>query len=238
MLRRMTAARVLRGSPMLAVERIADGVIGSSGHRREIDGSPPRMCISAARRACVRPAATKGARVGTRARAGIHVARLRGFSLLEILVVMVILAVAIGAVTLAMGGSGERVLTREAERTQALVEFACERAQLSGRDIGISVSQGGFRFSRFDGGVWLPYREEALRARNWPGSLAVALERDQQVVRLDKGFPDRPQLLCYASGELTAFRLDLALPDLDKHYRLDGLGDGHVRLTAVDAHAR
>ena len=163
----------------------------------------------------------------------------RGFTLMEILVVLVILAVVAGAVSLSIAGAGgERVLTREAERAQALVNFACERAQLSGRDIGITLARTGYRFSHFDQDVWIPYREESLRARSWAPQLTVALSRDAQAVALDEKFPDRPQLLCYASGELTAFRLELALPDLARRYRIDGRGDGEVLLSAVDARAR
>jgi general secretion pathway protein H len=224
---------MLRGSAMSTIERIF-GCDTSPGRRRESEWLSPRVRTAAAQPASAPLTARHCVRIG-RFLVAQHA---RGFSLLEILVVMVILAVAVGAVTLAIAGAGgERVLAREAERTQALVEFACERAQLSGRDIGITLSQGGFRFSHFDGGVWLPYREEALRARTWPGNLSVALVRDEQAVRLDKSFPERPQLLCYASGELTAFRLDLALPDLARRYRLDGQGNGQVRLTAIDAHA-
>ena len=152
---------------------------------------------------------------------------------------LVILAVVAGAVSLSIAGAGgERVLTREAERTQALLNFACERAQLSGRDIGITLARTGFRFSHFDQDVWVPYREDSLRARSWPPQLKIALSRDAQAIVLDEKFPDRPQLLCYASGELTSFRLELALPDLARRYRIDGRGDGEVLLSAVDASAR
>jgi len=223
--------------PTSAVERFVRGeVLPGRRFRVDVAFQCARLRVDGA--GCARANKTYRVRVGA-SFARSRAARTRGFSLLEILVVMVILAVAVGAVSLAIAGAGgERVLTREAERTQALFEFACERAQLSGRDIGISLSQGGFRFSHLDAGVWLPYREEALRARSWPASLSAVLARDEQVVQLEKGFPERPQLLCYASGELTAFRLELALPDLAKHYRLDGQGDGQVRLSAFDAHAR
>ena len=64
-----------------------------------------------------------------------------GFSLIEILVVTVILAVVAATVTLAIAGAGgERQLARDAERIGALVNYACEQAELSGRDIGISIN--------------------------------------------------------------------------------------------------
>ncbi len=162
----------------------------------------------------------------------------RGFTLIEILVVLVILAVLYGAVSLAIGAGGERVLAREAERAQALIAYACERAELSGRDIGLSFAQSGYRFSRFEHEVWTSYRGEELRPRNWPGNLSAVLTRDGQRVTLAAQFPDKPQLLCYASGELTPFQMELALPDLARHYRLDGAADGQVALGSVDVRTR
>ena len=163
----------------------------------------------------------------------------RGFTLIEILVVMVILAVLCGAVSLAIAGAGgQRVLAREAERAQTLIAYACERAELSGRDIGLSFAQSGYRFSRFEHEVWTSYRGEELRPRNWPENLSAVLTRDGQRIVLAAQFPDKPQLLCYASGELTPFQMELALPDLARRYRLDGAADGQVALAAVDVHAR
>jgi general secretion pathway protein H len=163
----------------------------------------------------------------------------RGFTLIEILVVVVILAVLAGAVSIGMAGAGgERTLAREAERAQALIAYACERAELVGRDIGLSFAKTGFRFSYYENEVWIPYRSDELRPRNWPESLSAALTRDNQAVVLAQEFPEKPQLLCYSSGELTPFKLELTLPDLALRYRLDGRSDGHVALATVTSRAR
>jgi len=82
-----------------------------------------------------------------------------GFSLIEILVVIVILAVTAAAVTLAVGDVGERRLARDAERLQALLGYACEQAELSGRQIGLSLDRDGYRFSRADHADWLLERD-------------------------------------------------------------------------------
>lgn len=163
----------------------------------------------------------------------------RGFSLIEILVVIVILAVLAGAVSLALAGAGgERMLAREAERAQALLAYACEQAELGGRTIGISLSKHGYRFSRTEQEVWLPYKDGELRARHWPPPLAAALRRDDVPVQLGEDFPEKPQLLCFASGELTPFRLDLGWAEVERHYRLDAHADGAVELAAIDLRAR
>lgn len=162
-----------------------------------------------------------------------------GFTLIEILVVVVILAVLAGALTLAAGGvGGERQLAREAARAQALIGYACEQAELVDRQIGISLNDHGYRFSRLERSNWLPIRTDELRPRQWLTGTNVALTRDGHRVLIDAQFPEKPQLVCFSSGELTPFRLEMALSDLDQRYRLDGQPDGTVTLTAVQTHAR
>ena len=162
-----------------------------------------------------------------------------GFSLIEILVVTVILAVVAATVTLAVAGAGgERQLAREADRFAALVGYACEQAELSGRDIGLSLSRGGYRFSRSDHADRLVLREGELRPRKWSVSPAVALTRDGNRVGVGDEFPDKPQLACFSSGELTAFRLELALADAAARYRVEAAQDGEVATSSVDSRGR
>ncbi len=162
-----------------------------------------------------------------------------GFTLIEILVVVVILAVLAGALTLAIGGvGGARQLAHEAARAQALIGYACEQAELTGREIGLSVNTKGYRFSRLDRGNWLPIGADELRPRDWLPSTTVQLERDGHRVDIASAFPEKPQLVCFSSGELTAFRLQLQLPDIADRYRIEGQPDGNVTLAQVDANAR
>lgn len=165
--------------------------------------------------------------------------RLSGFSLIEILVVTAILAATAVAVTLAISGAGgERQLARDAERLRALMVYACEQAELGGRRIGISLSHDGYRFSRGEHDDWLPQLDGELRPRKWSVKPSAQLTRDGQGVDVGDAFPDKPQLVCFSSGELTAFRLDLALPDSTTHYRIDGRADGDVAESVVDSRAR
>src|SRR5215469_6861662 len=108
---------------------------------------------------------------------------MRGFTLIELLVVVVILAVLAGALTLAMGGlGGERQLEREARRTQAMIGYACEQAELVGRDIGMSIDRRGYRFSRRNGDAWLPVENDELRPRNWLSGTQTALSSDGHAI--------------------------------------------------------
>jgi general secretion pathway protein H len=162
-----------------------------------------------------------------------------GFSLIEILVVTVILAVVAAAVTLAVAGAGgERQLARDADRIAALVGYACEQAELSGRDIGLSLSRGGYRFSRNEHTDWLLLRDGELRPRKWSVSPVVTLARDGNPVGVVDEFPDKPQLACFSSGELTAFRLELALPDATAAFRVEAAPNGEVVTSSVESRGR
>jgi general secretion pathway protein H len=162
-----------------------------------------------------------------------------GFSLIEILVVTVILAVVAATVTLAVAGAGgERQLARDADRVAALVGYACEQAELSGRDIGLSISRTGYRFSRSEHADWTLLSEGELRPRKWSASPAIALTRDGTRVGVSDEFPDKPQLACFSSGELTAFRLELALPDAAARYRIEAAQDGEVVASSIESRSR
>jgi general secretion pathway protein H len=166
-------------------------------------------------------------------------AAMRGFTLIELLVVVVIIAVLAGALTLAMGGlGGERQLEQQARRTQALIGYACEQAELVGRDIGVSVDTHGYRFSRRNGAAWLPVESDELRAREWLAGTQAAMSSDGHAIVVGDDFPEKPQLVCFSSGELTPFRLELRLTDLAQGWQLDGKPDGSLALVAMKVRER
>jgi general secretion pathway protein H len=163
----------------------------------------------------------------------------RGFTLIELLVVVVIVAVVAGALTLAVGGAGgERQLAHQSEQAQALIGYACEQSELTGRNIGISFNADGYRFMQLDRADWMQIRGGELRQRDWLAGTSSKLSRDDRALQIATEYPDKPQLVCFSSGELTPFRLELALSDLPVVYRLDGQPSGDVKITAVNTRAR
>lgn len=160
----------------------------------------------------------------------------RGFTLIEILVVVVVVAVMAAVVSMALaGGGGERQLEREADKLQALLGYACEHAEIGGKPVGLGLSRGGYVFSVQDGEQWKLFNQGELRERRWPGVLRAALSRDGKVLELAENGPEKPQVVCFASGELTPFRLELGLADAGLRWRLDGLPDGSVGKERRDA---
>ena len=159
-----------------------------------------------------------------------------GFTLIEILVVVVIVGVLALALVLSVAANGERQLERAAERFSALLTHACEQAELGGRELGVLLGADGYAFLRLDGDAWQVLADGGeLRSRQWPGGLQLDLAREGRPLRLAApGENAVPQLVCFSSGELTPFTLELALGDAGARYRIEAGEDGQLVTRRVE----
>ena len=82
--------------------------------------------------------------------------RARGFSLLELLVVISIMALATAGVSLSLRDSGQSRLEREAQRLAALLEAGRAQARASGTLVRWQALGSGFRFEGLPQGSTLP----------------------------------------------------------------------------------
>lgn len=163
------------------------------------------------------------------------IAQPRGFTLIEILVVVAIVAVISAAALLSVNiAGGDRAAEREARRLAELTRLACERASSTGRDYGLHAGQASYGFSRAQGGKWLLENGGELRTRDLPGAFALTLESEGHPVRLEESLSEKPVAICAASGELSAFRAQVAA-SRDIAYEVRGEVDGALSVARVAA---
>jgi general secretion pathway protein H len=141
-------------------------------------------------------------------------ARSIGFTLLEILVVVFIIAITAAAAVLAVGTTGrDRELERESERVLGLLNYTREQAEMRTRELGVLFEETRYRFVSFDlrKQIWVEIESDpAMRLRELPDGLSLSLEVEARPVILRRP-PDSedmtPQLMLYSNGDLTPFVL-------------------------------
>jgi general secretion pathway protein H len=74
--------------------------------------------------------------------------RARGFTLIEVLVVVVIIGVTAGLVVLGLGSDERQATEREAKRLAGALEHAAAAAQWRAETLGVSAEGAGYRFWR------------------------------------------------------------------------------------------
>ena len=131
----------------------------------------------------------------------------RGFTLVEVLVVLVLLGVLAAMIVPAVRTDERRTLEREAARLAGALEQASATAQWRGETLGISADGRSYRFWRRDAdGQWgVLVQDEGLAPRVLPTSVEIAADRfaGAQVAR-DAILPLRP------SGRNEPYRLLLS----------------------------
>lgn len=170
-----------------------------------------------------------------------------GFTLLELLVVMVIIGVLATLVSLTVSGRAvDDRMQAESRRLEQLLQLASDEAQAKGLEFGFRVTQTGIEFLLPDGlsGQWSVVEEGLFRPREIPQPFGLELRVDGRLQKpapiedpeartsndgrlaLNEDTATEPQVLILSSGEVTAFTLDVVLPDNAAYYRVEGTALG------------
>lgn len=152
-------------------------------------------------------------------------ARNRAFTLIELLVVIVIIAVISAVALLSLGILGDdRNLQREARRLSSLIELANDEASIQGRDYGLEIMQGGYRFVEHDPFLnqWHELiGDDFLRPRQLQENMEFDLFIEERRVLLDVEAAETeredddtdltddylPHILIMSSGDVSPFEL-------------------------------
>lgn len=140
-----------------------------------------------------------------------------GFTLIEILVVLLIIGILVTGAALSLGVLGrDSSLQKESDRLSALMDYLREQATLQNREYGLRCFVGGYEFLAFDArrGQWQRVTsDDSMRPRQLPTgvSMQVSIEGRDIILPRQQAKDDElsPQVMLFSSGELNLFELTL-----------------------------
>ncbi|MGI1946040.1 type II secretion system minor pseudopilin GspH [Shewanella glacialipiscicola] len=176
-----------------------------------------------------------------------------GFTLMEVMLVMLLMGLTAAAVTMSIGNSGpQQALDRTAQQFIAATEMVLDETVLSGRFMGIVIDKTSYQFVFYKDGKWEPLDEDRLLSEKQmePGvvinlvldGLPLVQEDEEddswfeepliEPSSDDKRKHPEPQIMLFPSGEMSAFELTF-IAKTDKRQQAEALvtGDALGRLT-------
>lgn len=134
----------------------------------------------------------------------------KGFTLIEILIVLVIISITIGFAVIAFGDFGsEKRIIFSAEQLVNTMKLAQQEALLNSGTLGLKINNKGYQILEFNpSGSWQPLSNKALfKAHSFPENTIVTLETKGQVSS------NLPEVIINCTGDMTPFTLKMGTSD-------------------------
>ena len=131
-----------------------------------------------------------------------------GFTLIEILVVVVIIGIVIAGALLSMSFTGpERELRTEGDRLADLMNYAQEQGELQTRELGLYCTDHSYKFLAFDARrqLWVPINDDdALKPRTLPDAIRLQLQIEGREVVLASVADEQQKAATHGSAQASS----------------------------------
>lgn len=153
----------------------------------------------------------------------------RGFTLIELLVVIAVAAILVTIAVMSFNLIGDdRAVQKQVLKLSTLIDMASEEAQIQGREYGLELMQGGYRFVEYDHYLeaWSEViGDDLLVPRELDQDMVIELFLEDRRVLLQETAKDTesgdeqakrdltddylPHILIMASGDISPFQLEI-----------------------------
>jgi len=153
--------------------------------------------------------------------------RSSGFTLLELMVVLVLVGIIFSFAMLSLGGDDvAELMEQETRRLGTLLGLVSDEAVMRGEEMAVHFTETGYEFLILNGDQWqVPGGDRLLQARSLPADIEIRLEVNGDSPGLtDSDEEDEetltPQVYILSSGEMTPFSATLQSPQSNTRYHL------------------
>lgn len=149
----------------------------------------------------------------------------RGFSLLELLMVIFIIGLVYGVVTVSISTVGADPLDKQIERLRYSVQVGQTEAIVRSQPVAIGFTHTGYRFYTLKGKAWQVLESERLlQAYTLPDHVDAELMLEGISVVLTEAPPEKPHVFILPTGESSPFVYQLQAGGERRRIRFNALG--------------
>jgi general secretion pathway protein H len=157
--------------------------------------------------------------------------RAAGFTLLEMMVVMVLIGVIFSFAMLSMSGDDlSELMERETRRLETLLALASDEAVIRGEELAMRFEEDGYEFMMLAADGWRVANDGLLKSYRLPADIELQLDvsgdlpviggEQEQEPEPGQGYVQPPQVYILSSGEMTPFSVTFNSRNSDRQYHL------------------
>ncbi len=164
-----------------------------------------------------------------------YTTKMKGFTLIEILVVLFIISIVTAVALLTIGKNEQREVKRFAEELTQILTLAEEQAMLQPTVLGLALNQDSFHFASYQletdkkKNYWKPLQDNLLGKHRIPSDIEVNIKMGKE----SKAVSHEPQIIISTNGDLTPFTIYVGKQGEKPLYEIKGDADGNVTNTLL-----
>ncbi|VAW73441.1 hypothetical protein MNBD_GAMMA12-3366 [hydrothermal vent metagenome] len=162
----------------------------------------------------------------------VHHSFSSGFTLLELMVVILIIGLMTNYVVLSYRTTDAATLAKqEAKKLAYLITLASQDSLMRSRPISLHLNAKGYQFllkSKTD--LWLPSKDKLFKPQRLPKGVTIELNLSNDEDQFSVPEEETAQILLSTSGELTPFTIRLVTSETTKFSELSGQFSGQLKI--------
>lgn len=154
----------------------------------------------------------------------------RGFTLIEILIVIVIISITIGVALISYGDFGaSRRFLFSIEQLANTLKLAQQQAILESSTLGLRIDNQSYQILKFNNqSDWSPISNKGIfKANYFPKNTLINMKINNKPV------PGTPNIVINPSGDMTPFSISFGTDKDKMDFTLNGTHDGRINLIVI-----